>query len=129
MEDKQKTHLEHNIKQEPLNTQLASLPDIKLPPLLLHGGREQYLWQSHMIMVLLFTSLLTLIKHQLLYQDGPKPYISRIPGKLVIPFADRTKSASLRGYQVWFARLQSHSVLAPLSGVSVCQKGVSFIKV
>lgn len=50
--------------------------------------RGQYLRQSHMVMVLEFTSLLPLIKHQLLCQYGPKPNISSITGKLVIPFAD-----------------------------------------
>lgn len=65
-----------------------------------------------MVMVLEFTSLLPLIKHQLLFQYGPKPNISSITGKLAIPFADRAKPALLRGYQVWFAGLRSPSIPA-----------------
>lgn len=74
-----------------------------------------------------FTSRLPLIKLQLLCQYGPKLDLSSIPGKLVIPFADRAKPALLRGYQVWFARLRSHSVptWTPWSvrGVSMSKRG------
>lgn len=82
-----------------------------------------------------FTSLLSLIKLQLVCQYGRKPNISSIPGKSAIPCADRAKPASLRGYQVWFARLRSHSVPAwtpwSVRGVSMSKrdffhKGVKF---
>lgn len=46
------------------------------------------------------------------YQYGPKPTISIILGILVIPLAHKAKPVPQRGYHIWFAELQSHSVPA-----------------